>query len=739
MIHQSIVLDKSSPDWARWLVESLEKGMVTRGTFKLWGPMENLDWQGNVDFRQVDLRYVPDWPKIKRMAGKVNVIKDRIDVEVNEGKIQGIQLKKVTAVISKLNEDSYSTVVINGELQGTLEKGLKFLELSPLKETVFARLSPLNPTGSMELQLKLEVPLGAESGAEKKPVGVLGKLEVNDGQVIIEDIHLPITEIEGVFNFNEKGVTAENISGGVLDRPLKIEVTPTEVKTATLMTIDFLKEKFSSEYLNYLQGQTNVTISFLTETAEWKIESDLKGVAVNLPVPLGKTSESEMPIKIILPPSEENESRIALTVKGLLDAKWLLEKKEDAWQLKSGHLVLGDGKKSDWTTAKGLLINGEVSELNVDEWKSFLGKLEEGSVQHVPVQINVLMKKMEAFGLTINNSWISYNPSKKASEWILEGPLMKGSLQLPTPKNRRMEFDLDYLKFTGVQTEENEFIGFLKNKDRIPIIFVCRNLMFNDASLGEVSFRLEPTPHGYAIEDLSARTSISALEAKGEWRLNDEGEATFLQGQIISDNISQTFSQWGFNSSMKEGKGRIQFNLSWPSSPFDISLKTTAGQTELKLRSGRILGVDPGLGKMLGLLSVDSLIRRRLQLDFSDVVKKGFVFDTLDGNLHLQGGLAETNNLTIDGPAAKIKLSGATNLKTKELDLQMTVEPKVGSTLPLAAVLATGNPAVGVGVFVVDKIIGSPLSRVTQHRYHVTGTWDAPRMEEQGVQGRRKR
>ncbi len=105
----------------------------------------------------------------------------------------------------------------------------------------------------------------------------------------------------------------------------------------------------------------------------------------------------------------------------------------------------------------------------------------------------------------------------------------------------------------------------------------------------------------------------------------------------------------------------------------------------------------------MGLLSLENLLTRRLQLDFSDVFKKGFVFDKLEANMIFKSGIVETDNLFIDGPAAKIKISGIANLSNKEIDLQMLVTPKVGNTLPIAASLATGNPAIGVGVWVVDK------------------------------------
>ncbi len=156
------------------------------------------------------------------------------------------------------------------------------------------------------------------------------------------------------------------------------------------------------------------------------------------------------------------------------------------------------------------------------------------------------------------------------------------------------------LNSSQIEAENRTAHNLLKDQDRIPIIFNAQSLTFDDAWFGETSFRLQPKAYGYEIQELSLRNKASRLEGRGEWRMTDETESSHLVGEILSDNMSQTFTQWGFPSAMQEGKGRIQFNLQWPGAPFQVNLKKAEGAADLKLRSGHILGVNPGLGKYWG-------------------------------------------------------------------------------------------------------------------------------------------
>ena len=63
--------------------------------------------------------------------------------------------------------------------------------------------------------------------------------------------------------------------------------------------------------------------------------------------------------------------------------------------------------------------------------------------------------------------------------------------------------------------------------------------------------------------------------------------------------------------------------------------------------------IDPGIGKLLGVLSLQAL-PRRITLDFRDVFSEGFAFDEINGDVEIRNGIMNTDNLKFAGPAAAV-------------------------------------------------------------------------------------
>jgi uncharacterized protein YhdP len=177
---------------------------------------------------------------------------------------------------------------------------------------------------------------------------------------------------------------------------------------------------------------------------------------------------------------------------------------------------------------------------------------------------------------------------------------------------------------------------------------------------------------------------------------------------------------------MVEG-GRTQATLtgSWPGSPGAFSLATLSGSLKAEVGEGRMLEVDPGgSGRILGLLSLAE-IPRRLSLDFSDFFKKGFAFNNVKGDFLFSDGVARTDNLRIDGPAAEIRVSGSTQMRDKLYDQRVEVLPKAGGVLPALGFLVGGPAGAAVGA-VAQGVFNKPLKQTTRVVYHVTGPWAKP-------------
>lgn len=158
---------------------------------------------------------------------------------------------------------------------------------------------------------------------------------------------------------------------------------------------------------------------------------------------------------------------------------------------------------------------------------------------------------------------------------------------------------------------------------------------------------------------------------------------------------------------------------------------------KLAVRDGHLLEVEPGAGRVLGLLSVAE-VRRRLMLDFSDFFSKGFAFNRIDGDIRIGGGLARSDNLLIDGPAAEIAIRGDTDLRSERFDQTVDVKPKSANVLTAVGAVAGGPIGAAVGA-VANAVLKKPLSEMGAKTYRVTGPWKSPKVEVVGREQSRVR
>jgi uncharacterized protein YhdP len=127
------------------------------------------------------------------------------------------------------------------------------------------------------------------------------------------------------------------------------------------------------------------------------------------------------------------------------------------------------------------------------------------------------------------------------------------------------------------------------------------------------------------------------------------------------------------------------------------------------------------------LLSIAQL-PRRLALDFHDFFSKGFAFDRIDGDVRVENGLARSDNLVIDGPAAEIRIRGSANLVAQQFDQTIDVYPRAGNLLTVAGAIAGGPVGAAIGA-AANAVLKKPLGRLAAKTYRVTGPWKEPKVE----------
>ena len=183
----------------------------------------------------------------------------------------------------------------------------------------------------------------------------------------------------------------------------------------------------------------------------------------------------------------------------------------------------------------------------------------------------------------------------------------------------------------------------------------------------------------------------------------------------------------GLGRAVKGSQGLIQGTLGWAGSPLAFDLPSLTGTLGLALGGGQFLKLDAGAARLLGVLSLQAL-PRRLLLDFRDVFQEGFAFDSLTGDLHIQQGVARTDNLRIRGLQATVLMDGSADIARETQDLRVVALPEL-NTASASLAYAAINPAVALGAFVGQWLLREPLRQVSAREFRITGAWADPQVE----------
>ncbi len=148
------------------------------------------------------------------------------------------------------------------------------------------------------------------------------------------------------------------------------------------------------------------------------------------------------------------------------------------------------------------------------------------------------------------------------------------------------------------------------------------------------------------------------------------------------------------------------------------------GSVRVEFGTGQLDDVEPGAGRVFGLMSVVAL-PRRLALDFRDVFDRGFGFDAITGTFRLVDGEAYTCDLSLKGPAADVGIVGRAGLVDEQYQQAAVVSANVGNTLPVVGAVVAG-PQVAAALLIFSQIFKKPLQEMGQIYYTVEGPWDNP-------------
>ncbi|MGE0081559.1 MAG: YhdP family protein [Thiohalomonadaceae bacterium] len=665
----------------KWLDRAFKEGRVARGQVLFHGRLADFPFDDDsgrfevrFDAEDVLLDYMPHWPRLHDIDGEVVFDGRGMRIEARSARVMNSAVDATVVTIPDLRR---ARLFVKGRAEGPFADLLDYLRATGLAGPFDEALARFAAGGRSVLSLDFEQPLSAR---DERPARVGGAVQFLDATLRVAE-GVEFHGIRGTLEFEDKAWRADALTGRLFGEPVSAMVEPrgevTLISLAGTALGESLAARFPSPLTARLDGRAGwngrITLG-RGETAETTlvVESTLEGMAVPLPPPLGKPHADSLPLTVTAFLSGERAGQAEAVLAGRGSAVWELAGGELARlgvHLGEGHASLPEGR--------AVRITGRLPALVPAQWSGMPGaaaKRPEGAAAPLPVQV-----ELEELGLVLDDGADAGVKAKSAGGW--------GEASLP------------------------------------PLTFRVEKLSVDGKALGRLEFNTVPGPGQMVLREFSLRGPLLEVTGTGHWR-RGPAPRTQVDLAVFSPDLGKLARSFGFASAIGKGRMNAELKFAWPGAPQAYEMARLDGSVSVKIREGVLEEVDPGAGRLLGLLSLEAL-PRRLLLDFRDLFEKGVRFRTLQGSFRIENGNAYTSNLRVDTLPAGVFVSGRTGLAARDYDHTITVIPEVSGTLPVAGGLALG-PQVGAVLLLFQSIFKDKIDEAALFRYTVTGTWEKP-------------
>ncbi|MFW5432528.1 MAG: YhdP family protein [Methylophilaceae bacterium] len=682
------------------------------------------------------LEYGKSWPKIKNLGLDLLFEGNRMELNANKGKILGFNITKSKVTIPELDTAVALSQVLNitSEGEGPITEGIKFINSSPVKEVSLGFTDDLKTAGNGKLNLDLSIPLNDIENSKYK-----GQFHINDGKMY-ENTNTGLPEISHIFgalNFDEAGINAQDIKAEMLGGPAQVSLSTASDKTINIDATGTMSgvgiQKVSTNTLTTsLEGNADweADIAIKKPVMNLSIRSSLIGMAVNLPAPLGKPADQDASFMVTKKQTLTSEDLFEVTYNKMASAKIFRTVKNGDLTIARGDIAINTPVQHP--TEPGLSLHGQFDYVNADEWLALVNKSNTGDNQSTLnlTKADLSIQKLDIFNRSLSGLKVTAKPNNNHLQMTLTSQELDGDVEWQSASssedNGKIIARLNKLHIpTGNEEESDVEDNEIRRLDRkYPALDIkADDFKLGKKALGTLELNAFERNEDWVIEKLKISNPSSTLLADGTWHNWTRSPNTNLKFTLSTENIGDTLKRFGQADAVKGGVAIIAGRLQWPGSPHEFKKKGLNGEFTLGASKGQILKVQPGVGRLFGLLTLQSL-PRRLTLDFRDLFSEGFAFDEISATAKINNGIMRSNDFFMTGPAAETQIKGETNLETETQNLKVKVVPHISDSLSLAAL--AGGPLAGAAAWLAQKILKDPFNKIAQSEYTVIGTWDKP-------------
>ncbi|WP_440851259.1 YhdP family phospholipid transporter [Salinisphaera sp. SWV1] len=764
-----------NPRLRDWLPKAILAGSLDHGHVAVKGPMDRFPFaqgkNGNgfhmtLVGHGATVRYKPEWPKVTDAGGKLSLDGDQLTLDLSSAKMLGMSIDAARAHVGNVREP---VMQLTGKASGApAAKLMSFISASPLHRKFGKLVQAIEVSGPADVGVKLRIPLKPGLGHIK----VDGTIDARGDALRQRTLPGPITGIHGRLAFSGHGVKASGLTGQMMGVPISADIASgtdggeritARARPSLPADRKALAHYLPEAWLIYGKGQTPMTVAFTVQhdgrISPIRVNSDLTGMAIRLPAPLTKPAATAAPLAVTIDPRNGHidahyDHRLRLAVD--LNAHGRPER----IQALIGHT---DIKPPD---TNGLWIGGHAARVDGLGWFYVVRHVLYGAPADIPgapaaraaahhpkpktappaSPLAFLGGDLTIGRLSFGDRYIARphvraQPMTDTTGWRVdfEGGDSQGQITWVSPSGQAARI-AGNLKRVALHTQKARphSSGNAGNSDS-PVLWpglaptdlpamklFVQNFVVDGTSFGQAHVDATGTADGWRLDRFQLANGALTGQANAHWQQDSGVSQASAHADFDGHGLSRLLRTFGYVSPIRAKRARIKSDLAIKPNPNGLDLRYLEGNVHLALDHGTLLTVDPGPGRLLGLLNL-YVLPRRLRLDFRDVVDKGMAFDKVRADFDIHRGQAYSQNARILTPSVKIGITGRIGLATRDYNEYVTITPKVGSGVAIASAVL-GGPIVGAAVFAVQQLLKKPIQHFSSVGYHLKGSWEDPQI-----------
>jgi uncharacterized protein (TIGR02099 family) len=738
-----------------WLRRALAKGSSNDVKITVVGDLAQFPFAGKpgqfvfaAKVQDATLDYAEHWPAITNVAADVRIEGTRVAIAATGGRVLGAQISATRAEIADFHAP-HPVLRIEGSANGPTSEFLAFIARSPVAEWIGGVTKDAIATGDGRLALQFDLPL-----REPSTVTINGQYQFASNTITATGVP-PLAALTGSLSFTEKDVRTTDLAGEMFGGPLKLQVGHEggrlRVTGSGTADLQLVRKYYDVALLDRVTGRTDwqLALESLDQRVGWTIESSLAGAAIDLPVPVRKAASERMPLRVERRELRSGDDRLVITLgsnlRGVVHRNLAGEK-----AVVDRALILLGKSATETSEAEqpGLWIRGDVATLNLDDWldvepggTSASGRNATDALTLTGVDLTA--GTLDVLGRTFTR--LKSSARRQGNDWrlTLDGADLAGTAvwraATATQPNGRIVARLSRLS-TPPASDANASVPHAPSKSvtRWPEVdLVADALHAKDRTVGKLELLANPAGNDWQIRKLALVNDAGRIDADGSWRNVASRSQTTMNVAIDVKEAGEFLGRFGWPNAVKGAPTKINGRLSWDGAPSDFDYPSLTGSFKLQSGAGQFTKVDPGVGRLLGVLSLQAL-PRRISLDFRDVFSEGFAFDTIAADVRLQNGVMHTDDFRLVGPAAAVNIAGDVDLARETQQLKVRVQPALASGVSVGtAALFIANPligaAVGAGTLLAQKMLNNPFDKLFSYEYAIAGSFDDPTVARTGA------